>query len=343
MTRYLKYITIIVISFVMMIGINVKADEEYQMYNGRSEIKITIPIHKTDSDKNPLEKAEFTLKDFNNNVSYKSEDKRDGDYLIDVYKYSDGPVWREDMDNEYRIEDYTSDFEALDEIFNIIPTKYSNIFKNAENIDDLFELLQLPSTIFYSNSPSNYNVGFYIPLIVEENKVPTGYKENNIIVPAFVNLSINNSGRYIFVYASLIYSPGDNDYSQYEMIPAYFEYKEDNNYEEIFDKINNNLSPEMNTDELIELFEDNGAIVDKDCELYETTIGPTRREDLEGRFDEEIEGWYCCINLIDERIDDEKEEPIIVNPETAGTIGIVTLLIVFSITTIVAIKKLKNN
>ena len=42
------------------------SDEEYEMYNGRSEIKITIPIHKTDSDKNPLEKAEFTLKDFNN-------------------------------------------------------------------------------------------------------------------------------------------------------------------------------------------------------------------------------------------------------------------------------------
>ena len=92
--------------------------------------------------------------------------------------------------------------------------------------------------------------------------------------------------------------------------------------------------------ETTSLFEDNGAIVDDDCELI---INPTStpnvvmptgtpytnvnstmnvsREDFEERFDEEIEEYLCPINLVDEK------EDIKVNPETYGTLALILVLI----------------
>ena len=76
-----------------------------------------------------------------------------------------------------------------------------------------------------------------------------------------------------------------------------------------------------------------GAIVDNDCEIKEAP----KREVIEERFSDDIENNYCPINLVDEK------EDIIVNPETAGTIGIVTLLAMVSFVLIINRRKVNNN
>lgn len=329
MKEYLKFITIIVIAFVMMIGINVKADDDYYLYSDGAKIDIIVPIHKTDSNNKPLEGVEFTLKDFNNKVSYKSEDKEDGDYLIDVYK--EGlPGKREDIDQDYRIIDETSEDEVLAEILDMLPTKYSDIFRNAENQEDFYDMLDLPLRIFNSSN-NNYQIVFYIPLKIEETKVPTGYKAKNIVIPAFVYLGFDDGG----IYARLSYTPGYWSSWGYEKIPAYFEYKDGIDYEKIFDNINNGLDDVNSDEDLLELFEDNGAIIDKECEFNSNptptpiptptptptpTGSPVNRDDLETRFDDLIIEQYCPIYLIDEK------EDIKVNPETYGTFALVLVL-----------------
>lgn len=328
MKKHLKYLVIIVATFVMVTCITVKA-EDYNLYSDGAEINITIPIHKTDINNKPLSGAEFSLKDFNDTISYKSDDKEDGDYLIHVYENS-YPIEREDLD--YRIVDYFSEDEVLTKIFDIIPSKYSDVFRNAEEKEDLYDILDLPLTYSFDGDDF-YSVGFYVPLKIEETKVPDGYKAKNIIVPAFVTITLNNG----YISSSLMYSPGFWDETFFEMIPAYFEYKDGIDYEEIFDNINNNIE-EYDINEAVEEFEANGAIIDTDCDI---SMPPPSREDLDERFDPEIEESYCPINLIDEV--EEKVDPVIVNPETAGTIVIITLLIVLGFATTVISKKRKNN
>ena len=118
------------------------------------------------------------------------------------------------------------------------------------------------------------------------------------------------------------------------MIPAYFEYKDGIDYEAIFDEINSNISDIENEEELLKVFEDNGAIIVDDCDIE---WWMPSREDLEARFDPEIEDNFCVINLVN-----EKEEIPIVNPETAGVIGIIVLLIVIGFVTKVTAKKIRD-
>ena len=238
MNKYLILLTITVIAFVMMIGINVNADEDYTLYSDDSSINIVIPIHKTDANKKPLEGAIFTLKDFNNTISYSSSYEGDGDYLIDVYKIPSIDR-REDNDQEYRIEDYYSEDETLTEILDIIPTKYSDVIRKAQNGEDLFDMLNLP--LSYSHSYDNgYYVYFYVPLKIEESKVPAGYKTKNIIVPASVSVEFDhyaddNEGSIIMYFTS---APG---YYGMGGVPAYFEYKDGTDYEALFDNLNNKV------------------------------------------------------------------------------------------------------
>ncbi len=240
MKRYFKLLTIIVVAFVMMIGINVNAEDDYYIYPNGAQIRIAIPIHKTDTNKKALEGAIFTLKDFNNTISYSSSNEGDGDYLIEVNKQSMQEAYgkREAVDQEYRIIDETNEDKLLTDILDIIPAKYSDVFRKAQNQDDLMNMLDLPLLELNSNEYS-YFVGFYVPLKVEETVVPTGYKAKNIVVPAFVFISFNDGA----VGAYLSYSPGYS-YSPFglESIPAYFEYNAGTNYEELFDNINKKLA-----------------------------------------------------------------------------------------------------
>ncbi len=343
MKRYLSLLTIIVVAFVMMVGINVNAEDDYYLYPDGAYINIGIPIHKTDSNKKALEGAIFTLKDFNNTISYSSSDEKDGDYLIEVNKSGSIKMAtkREGLDQEFRIVDYTDENSTLTEILDVLPTKYSDIFRKAQTPDDLMDMLDLPLYIF-SQGDQYYSVGFYIPLKVEESKVPAGYKAKNIVVPAFVFLGFDDGD----IYASLIYMPG---FVYFEgplpAVPAYFEYKDGTDYEAIFDKINIKLS-KMNIynennlyEDLLELFEDNGAVVNDSCEMPMPTGTPRilSNEDLEKRFDDEIEDYFCPINLVDEK------EDIIVNPSTAGTIGVIVALLAVGSVVVLGKNVLKNN
>ena len=344
MKNYLRYLTIIVVAFVMVIGINVKADENYELYSNGARINIAIPIHKTDSNKKPLEGAIFTLKDFNNKISYSSSYEGDGDYLIEV---NDGfaPIeaaQREDFDQEMRINDEYSDDDTLMKILDIIPSKYSVVIKNAQSADDLYDMLDLPLIKFH-NGDNGYFVAFYIPLKVEESKVPTGYKAKNIVVPAIVYLSLYDEQSYGDLSINIMYTPGYfNSPFGFEGIPAYFEYSDGVDYAALFDKLNNEIA-KSNPENLLDIFEDNGAIVDDDCDPKGDILADVNladnvyREDVEERFSDEITNNLCPINLVDEK------EDVIVNPETAGTIGIVTLLLVISLSIVFYTKRVKSN
>ena len=334
MKNYLKLLTIIVIAFVMMIGINVNA-EDYNLYSDGSSINIFIPIHKTDANKKPLEGAIFTLKDFNNTISYSSSYEGDGDYLIEV---NDGfapkgqVTRREEFDQEMRINDEYSDDDSLMKILDIIPSKYSDVIKNAQSADDLYDMLDLP--IVYSDSyDGGYYVGFYVPLKIEESKVPAGYKAKNIVVPAFVSIRLDDyrDDNYGYIRVRLASAPGSHNESG---VPAYFEYSDGVDYAALFDKLNNELF-ESDYNETIEVFEKNGAIIDDDCDIHDEL--EFTREDFEERFSDDIEKYLCPINLVDEK------EDIIVNPETAGTIGIVTLLVIISLVLVINRRKADNN
>ena len=329
MKKYVKLLTIIVI-FVMMIGINVNA-EDYDLYSDGASIKITMPIHKTDKEGKALKGAIFTLKDFNNTISYSSSDEGDGDYLIEVNK-GGGMYTLNDLDQEMRVEDEYSYDDTLMKILDIIPSKYSNVIKNAQSADDLYDMLDLP--IAYSESyDGGYYVGFYVPLKIEESKVPAGYKSKNIIVPAYVSIRLNDyrDDNYGYIRVRLASAPGNYDESG---VPAYFEYSDGVDYVALFDKLNNELF-ESDYNETIEVFEKNGAIIDDDCDIDDEL--PPSREDLEERFSDDIEEYFCPINLVDEK------EDIIVNPETAGTIGIVALLLVIGLSVIFYTRRVKSN
>ena len=337
MKNYLKLLTIIVIAFVMMIGINVNADEDYTLYSDGAEINITVPIHKTDNNKKPLEGAIFTLKDFNNTISYSSSAERDGDYLIEVHSQNVliGRAQRENTDQEFKIDDEYSNDETFTKILDIIPTKYSDVIRNAQNREDLYDMLDLP--LSYSDSyDDGYYIGFLIPLKVEESKVPAGYKVKNIVIPASVSIGFydylgDDEGTiHIYLYSA----PGGFGDGG---VPAYFEYKDGTDYEALFDNINNklkNAGPEV---DYLKIFEDMGAIVDKDCDIQHPLQANLTREDIEERFSDDITNNLCPINLVDEK------EEVIVNPETAGTIGIVALLLIIGSFVIFSTRRVKSN
>ncbi len=332
MKKYVKFLTIIVI-FVMMIGINVNA-EDYYLYSDRASIDITIPIHKTDINKKPLEGAIFTLKDFNNTISHSSSYEGDGDYLIEVHSKNVliGKAKRENTDQEFKIDDEYSNDNTLMKILDIIPSKYSDVIKNAQSADDLYDMLDLPIT--YSDPyDGGYYVEFFVPLKIEESKVPAGYKTKNIIVPAYVFIGFDDyrDDNYGYIRVNLASAPGS--YGRFG-VPAYFEYSDGVDYVALFDKINNELF-ESDYNETIEVFEKNGAIIDDDCDIDEEL--PVSREDIEERFSDDIEEYLCPINLVDEK------EDIIVNPETAGTIGIVALLLVIGLSVIFYTRRVKSN
>ena len=332
MKKYVKLLTIIVI-FVMMIGINVNA-EDYYLYSDRASIDITIPIHKTDINKKPLEGAIFTLKDFNNTISHSSSYEGDGDYLIEVHSKNVliGKAKRENTDQEFKIDDEYSNDNTLMKILDIIPSKYSDVIKNAQSADDLYDMLDLPIT--YSDSyDGGYYVEFFVPLKIEESKVPAGYKAKNIVVPAFVSIRLDDyrDDNYGYIRVRLASAPGSHNESG---VPAYFEYSDGVDYVALFDKINNELF-ESDYNETIEVFEKNGAIIDDDCDIHDEL--QFTREDFEERFSDDIEEYLCPINLVDEK------EDIIVNPETAGTIGIVTLLVIISLVLVINRRKANNN
>lgn len=333
MKNYLKILTVIMIVIIMTMGLDVFAVDT----NGGSTINIVVPIHKTDSNKKPLEGATFTLKDlYNNGVSYSSVDKKDGDYLIEITGVtntapSGGTIKREDDDSELRTIDDIVGNDVFKETLKLLPTKYSNIIVNAETVEDLRRIFDLPLVAL-----SDADVFFYVPVKIEETTVPRGYKARNIVIPVFVYLSYYGGVSYSY----MAYTPGYYNHGPFGFlggIPIYFEYNEETDYEAIFDRINSSISGTTTEEAFYKLFEDNGAIINRECLQVTSPEVAGKRENIEARFENEILENLCPIELVDERAD------IIINPSTVGTFGILMLFSLISFGIVFRIKKVKNN
>jgi len=360
MKNYLKIFLFLVAVFVVLIGINVSALKE-EIIQEQSEINVVLPIHKTDENGKGLEGAIFTLKDFNNSISYSSSDEKDGDYLIKKY------VWNED---------------SLDRIINALPSNYKEVIMSIDSWEDVLALQDRDD--MYVNADENYaDVGFIVPLRVEETVVPTGYQKQDYVVTGRVSIYFNKiSGEpyrrediearseyyddfyekniSISAYLNVVEVPYN--------FPGYFEYDSSKDYATLYKDLNKKLFAGDSEIYSKKIFEDAGyntknvdcpdvvlgeeAMLNRETfediqlklkdgvslgKIYSCSGGPKLKMDLEARFDDEIEDCYCVINI------KNKKQNIIVNPETAGTIGIVTLLLVISLSIIFYTRKINNN
>ena len=168
---------------------------------------------------------------------------------------------------------------------------------------------------------------------------------------------------YVYSYLSVNEIP-DN-------VPGYFIYDSSKDYAALFKEINKKIvagnddeydSYEEYISKLVKPFEDEGYNTkDVECPSVKPSEGIVKREDfgdiefrgwnpycgggdiiilredIEARFDDSISDCYCVIQL------KNKKENIIVNPETASTIGIICLITLGSIGFITAKKLRKNN
>ena len=363
--KNLKVFLCLVAVFVVSIGINVSADALAGYAPWSSRIDVVLPIHKTDEAGKGLEGAIFTLKDFNNSISYSSSDVKDGDYLIE---------------KDVRTED------SLDRIINALPSNYKDVITGIKSWEDVQKLKDRDDMYADVNS-SNAYVSFYIPLKLEESVVPAGYQKQDFVVVGSVTFrfSRKQSVEYnrediearseyyedfydngVIVRANLVVeeSPIFSYYAP--VIPGFFEYDSAKDYISILTKANKEVvSKDYDEDEYMEVFsklleDEEYNTEDVKCPEVAPRPRPKRenfediqfsqkiesscyigenellREDFEARFDDIVENCYCVIQL------KNKKENIVVNPQTASTLGIISLITLGSIGFITA-KKLRKN
>ena len=118
MKKYFKILFVIIAIFIVTLGLNVNAEVE-----GFGSIDIYYPIHKTDEAGKALSGVQFTFSDVNGKYTLKSDDKEDGDYLID---YKSGPPPRRE-DIEERNEHYDNEW---DNVIKFIPSEYQEAFNS---------------------------------------------------------------------------------------------------------------------------------------------------------------------------------------------------------------------
>ena len=365
MNKKFKLFLCLVAIFVVSIGINVNAADDDQWY---SEIEVLLPIHKTDEAGKNLEGAVFTLKDFNDTISYSSSYEGDGDYLIDVYK--------ESPDN-------------LDRIINSLPSNYKEVITGIKSWEDVQKLKDRDDMYVYVDGNYAY-VSFYIPLKLEESVVPAGYQKQDFVVVGYVSFRFNENqpvdmitrediearSEYldefydngIIVSANLVVEESPTFSYDAPVIPGFFEYDSAKDYISILTKANKEVvSKDYDEDEYMEAFskffeDEEYNTEDVKCpkvapieeklkrenfddlqfaKIIENSCysggGEVFREDFEARFDDIVENCYCVIQL------KNKKENIVVNPQTASTLGIISLITLGSIGFITAKKLRKNN
>ena len=365
--KKLKVFLCLLAIFAITIGIKVNAAS---LSPFGSQIDIVLPIHKTDEAGKGLEGAIFTLKDFNNTISYSSSDEKDGDYLIEK------DVWNED---------------SLDRIINVLPSNYKEVITGIKSWEDV-QKLQDRDDMYVDVYGNSAYVSFYIPLKLEESVVPTGYQKQDFVVVGYVTFRFSENqpvenyrediearSEYldefydngIIVSANLVVeeSPIFSYYAP--VIPGFFEYDSAKDYISILTKVNKEVfsmrdedyddeeeyieafsklfeDEEYNTKDVKcpeappmpqpkrENFEDIEYIINMDNKCY-SGGGDIRREDFEARFDDIVENCYCVIQL------KNKKENIVVNPQTASTLGIISLITLGSIGFITTKKLIKNS
>ena len=361
MKKNIKVFLCLLAIFIISLGINVKAVELQWV----SQFDVLLPIHKTDEAGKNLEGLSFTLKDFNNTISYSSSDVKDGDYLISSTK---------------------NDPDTLDLIINSLPSDYKNLILSVNSWDDVQSLINRDDVLVIRSDDYGTRILFVVPFKLEESIVPEGYQKQDLIVTGLVSFDFEkvtlnydpemqarsnyyedlfNNG--VFVYSDLTISEFPN------LAYGYFEYDSSVDYANLYKKINKNLvtlfnrmSSEANTgnyysqkelrDELLKLFEEQGYNT-KDV-VCPAVMPVGKKMDLEDiqfslamnqnpmcfrgddtaifRFDESISNCYCVLQV------KNKRKNITINPATASTIGIITLIVIGSVGFITS-KKLRKN
>lgn len=358
MKNYFRLLLCLLAVFIVSIGINVNAESE-QSY---SEISVLLPIHKTDEAGKGLEGAVFTLKDFNGNIFYSSSDEKNGDYLIEAHKYNP---------------------DMLDTIINSLPSNYKEVISGIKSWDDVVALQDRDDMFVYSGSdycdvnfviplkveesvvPTGYQKQDYVVTgIVRFNFEPAAsIKREDIEERSEYFDDFYDNGVYVYANLMVIELPF--------YVPGYFEYNSSKDYEALYKELNKKGAVVGDLDSFVKIFEKEGYNTkDVDCPdvgpllaekrearnnfediqlalQVEASASPVlpycyggghaRREDIEARFDDYIEDCYCVINI------KNKKQTIIVNPETAGTIGIVVILAITGLSVVFGTKKLKNN
>ena len=356
MKKNLKIFLCLIAVFVVSTGINVCAEDILQ---SKSEINVVLPIHKTDENGKGLEGAIFTLKDFNNSISYSSSDEKDGDYLIEK------DIWNED---------------SLDRIINALPSNYKEVIMSIDSWEDV-QKLQDRDDMYVDVYGNSADVGFIVPLRVEETVVPTGYQKQDYVVTGRVSIYFNKIDDEPYTrediearseYYDDFYEKNISISAYLDVVevpynfPGYFEYDSSKDYNSIYNNLNKKFFAGNYEIDWKKIFEDAGyntknvdcPVVEEESlleresfediqfklkdgvlfgKIYSCSGGPKLKMDIDARFDDEIEECYCVINI------KNKKQNIIVNPETTGTIGIMIILTIISFVILVNSRRVKNN
>jgi len=371
MKKNIKIFLCLLAIFIISLGFNVNAEEEAEQWS--SEMDIILPIHKTDENGKGLEGAIFTLKDFNGTISYSSSDYKNGDYLIEVYKENEDVLDKNISLLPANYKELITGIKSWEDVQNL--TKRDDLFIDNYYEDDYVRIsFSIPLKLEESVVPAGYQKEDFVVLgqimfeFEREDGIP-GKREDIEARSEYFDEFLDNG---IAIHSSL---------HVYEMplyFPGYFKYDSSKDYASLFADLNKKIiasrddqiySPEeyeKNMKNIQKIFEDAGYNTkDVKCPSYEPADemlfredfgdiqffidaerlspycyggGPVdKRGDIEARFDDIVENCYCVIQL------KNKKENIVVNPQTASTLGIISLITLGSIGFITTKKLRKNN
>ena len=363
--KNLKVFLCLIAVFAITIGFNVNAEVE----QWRSEMNIVLPIHKTDEAGKGLEGAIFTLKDFNGTISYSSSDYKNGDYLIEAYKENEDVLDKNINLLPANYKELITGIKSWEDVQKL--TKRDDLFIEDYYEDDYVRIsFSIPLKLEESVVPTGYQKDDFVVLgqimfeFEREDGIP-GKREDIEARSEYFDEFLDNG---IAIHSSL------QVYEMPNYLSGYFKYDSSKDYASLFVDLNKKvkalqnepISSQEEYDEYMnkvqkifeeadyntkdvkcpkvvprplherENFEDieYGANYDNSCYIGDNEL---LREDFEARFDDIVENCYCVIQL------KNKKENIVVNPQTASTIGIISLITLGSIGFITAKKLRKNN
>ena len=332
MKKYFKLLFVIIVAFAVTLGFSVNAEDV-------GFLNIYYPIHKTDEAGKGLTGVQFTFS--SGDYSLTSEELDDGDYLIGYvnnYEPEPQPLDREDFEERY--EENKNEWES---VIKFLPSKYKESFNNIDSWDDAVEFVNGVMADGYFGevlTDDGYAyINMMLPGYIDETVAPNGYDKVKVVVPVNLYMEFNEdgNGKYGTVYSS-------SYYNGFEDLVGYFKYDSNVNYEELFKKIDSEISEgcitgvedyEVCQKTIAKIYKDNGFLTDvADCSVAKDKYENSSEKREELRFDEDTLNYTCILQI--------KDKKTIVNPETYGTLIAVLVLAVGSIGLFVA-RKTRNN
>ena len=360
--KNLKVFLCLIAVFAITIGIKVNAAG---LASWGSQIDIVLPIHKTDETGKGLEGAIFTLKDFNGTISYSSSDYKNGDYLIEVHKVNEDVLDKNINLLPANYKELITGIKSWEDVQKLLDR--DDILIDDYDDDSVYISFLIPLKLEESVVPAGYQKeDFVVVGLVEfDFEREDGLEKKREDIEARSEYFDEFLDNGIAIYSSL------RVYEAPYQFPGFFVYDSSKDYDSLFADLNKKIiaSRDDHTNNIKKMFEDAGYNTkDVKCPSYEPADemlaredfgdiqfliatdrlspycygggfdggGSARRENIEARFDDIVENCYCVIQL------KNKKENIVVNPQTASTLGIISLITLGSIGFITA-KKLRKN